>query len=89
MYKRRIQKTVGKAHTSLSLAKLVLATYQPSLFVLHKVKVDQFAKYVLDLESKSGTRYAIAYVKDARLAVLRTLTGHPLESIGRVELSKG
>lgn len=89
MYQHRIHSKAGKAHASLSLARLVLATYLPSLYLLHKVKVDNFVKYVLDLESESGTRYAVAYVKDARLAVLRTVTGHPLESVGRVALDKG
>ena len=76
----------GKAHTWLGLAKLVLSIYQPDLSVRYKTEVDNFCNEVIKLESESGTKYAVEYLKSSRLAVLRTITGTPLSSVGRVSL---
>jgi len=72
-------------------AHIVLSTHLPATYVIRKAQVDEFFKSIKHLVEHQGAPFTIKYVKDSRVAVMRTLTGEPLDASyeGKVKLVGG
>lgn len=80
---------MGIVDSNVRLAALVLSFFLPELSDRYKREVETFRLHLISIQKSSGLPYTVQYVKDSRLAVLRTVSGRPLEEVGRVGLEGG